>query len=87
MLDRLEVPSEPASRRNPNRSPQFGVPHPGSPKVRVLIRMRKTTRELHTGAANRPVCTTKPLVRETLATNVGTIRAEQGISVGKVSRQ
>jgi hypothetical protein len=46
--------------------------------------MRKTTGELHTGAANRPVRTTKPLVRETLAMNVGTTRAEQGISVRKV---
>jgi hypothetical protein len=46
--------------------------------------MRRTPDELHAGAANRPVRTTKLLVRETLAMNVGTTRAEQGISVRKV---
>jgi hypothetical protein len=47
--------------------------------------MRKNLSRFHTGAANCPMGTTKLLVRETFATNVGTIRAQQGISVGAVS--
>jgi hypothetical protein len=45
-------------------------------------RMRTIHRRFHTGAANCPVDTTKLLVRETTATNVGTICAQQGISAG-----
>ena len=46
--------------------------------------MRKNLCQFHAGAANRLRGTTKLLVRETLEMNVGTIRAELGISVVRV---
>ena len=100
MLDRLEVPSEPFSRRNPTAASKLvGLmsrpqksrllrPAPKLPSEKVPQatfsdghRMRKTQRQLHTRAANRPTGTTKLLVRETPALSRGTIRAKQGISV------
>ena len=47
--------------------------------------MREALCQLHTRAANRPVRTTKLLVRETLALNIGTTRVQHGISVGNLS--
>ena len=47
----------------------------------MVNRMRRTLFQFHAGAANRPVGTTKLLVRETFEMNVGTTCAEHGISV------
>ena len=49
-----------------------------------MPRMGETPFQLHACAANRPAGTTKLLVRETLAQWLGTIGAEQGISVVSV---
>ena len=50
----------------------------------MRTRIGETLFQLHARAANRPSRTTKLLVRETLGLSIGTIRAEQGISVETV---